>query len=228
MIYGHGGRSIPQRTLLVVAQTLFLAIAGWLLLGDGLSIVSRWFGWHLTAGNEARRYLLLAFCVVVYIRILFTGLYLLKRAIGWEEAISIPLAFMVYYVGFSLLGGPTSIPIDWIDGLAIGLFCVGSLINTYSEILRDNWRKKPENRGKLYTGGLFRYARHVNYFGDILWVSGFALLTRNIWSALIPLGLLAFFLLYNAPELDRHLQEKYPEEFAKYKAQVRMLIPFLL
>lgn len=228
MIYARQGRSIPQRTLLVVAQTLFLAMAGWLLLGNGLSTVSQWFGWHLAAGNEARRYLLFAFCVVVYFRILFTGLYLLRRAIGWEEAISIPFAFMVYYAGFSLLGGPTSIAIDWIDGFAIGLFCVGSFTNTYSEILRDAWRKKPENQGKLYTGGLFRYARHINYFGDILWVSGFALLTRNVWSALIPLFLFAFFFFYNAPELDRHLQEKYPEEFAVYKQQVKMLVPFLL
>lgn len=228
MTYAHRGRSIPQRTLLVVAQTLFLGIAGWLLLGNGLSTVSRWFGWHLVPGNQARRYLLFVFLAVVYARILFTGLYLLKRAIGWEEAISIPLAFMVYYVGFSLLGGPTSIPIDWMDGLATGLFCAGSFTNTYSEILRDIWRRQPHNKGKLYTGGLFRYARHINYFGDLLWVSGLALLTRNVWSALIPLFLFAFFFFYNAPELDRHLQEKYPQEFAAYKERVKMLVPFLL
>jgi protein-S-isoprenylcysteine O-methyltransferase Ste14 len=228
MIYARRGRSIPQRTLLVVGQTVFLATAGWLLLGNGLSTVYRWFGWHAEGGNEARGVLLFALCVVVYARILFTSLYLLRRAIGWEEAVSILLAFMVYYVGFPLLGEAKSVPIDWIDGLAIGLFCVGSFINTYSELLRDAWRKKPENSAKLYTGGLFHYARHINYFGDILWVSGFALLTRNIWSALIPLLLFAFFYLYNAPELDRHLEEKYPKEFAAYKRQVKMLIPFLL
>lgn len=228
MMYARRGRSVPQKTLIVVAQTLFLAIAGWLLLGNGLSTVSEWFGWRLEPGDEARRYLLFAFCVVVHIRLLFTSLYLLRRAIGWEEAIAIPFAFMVYYVGFSLLGGPTRTPIGWVDGLAVGLFCVGSFVNTYSEILRDIWRKKPENKGKLYTGGLFRYARHINYFGDIVWVSGFAVLTRNIWSALIPLLLLAFFLFYNAPELDRHLQEKYPQAFASYKKRVKMLIPFLL
>jgi protein-S-isoprenylcysteine O-methyltransferase Ste14 len=135
---------------------------------------------------------------------------------------------MVYYVGFSLLGGPTSIPIDWMDGLATGLFCAGSFTNTYSEILRDIWRRQPHNKGKLYTGGLFRYARHINYFGDLLWVSGLALLTRNVWSALIPLFLFSFFFFYNAPELDRHLQEKYPQEFAAYKERVKMLVPFLL
>jgi protein-S-isoprenylcysteine O-methyltransferase Ste14 len=228
MLYARRGRSIMQKALLVLGQTLFLALSGWLLLAGGLSLVSRWFGWELTDGNQVRKYLLFACCAVVYARLLFTIVYLLRRAIGWEEAVSVLFAFMLYYVGFSMLGGSTSAPIDWIDGVAIGLFCTGSFINTYAEILRDIWRKQPENEGKLYTGGLFHYARHINYFGDILWVSGWALLTRNIWSILIPLFLFGFFFFYNAPELDRHLQEKYPEEFAVYKKRVKMLIPFLL
>jgi len=228
MIYGREGRSIPQRVVLVVAQSLCLVLAGWLLLGDGIPTLANWFGWDLAPGDETRRYLLFACCVVVYGRILFTGLYLLKRAIGWEEAVSIPLAFLLYYVGFSLLGGTRRMPVDWLDGVALGLFLGGSFINTYSEILRDIWKKRPENKGKLYTEGLFRYSRHVNYFGDLVWVSGFALLTRNPWSILIPLLLFAFFYFYNAPQLDRHLQAKYPDEFAAYKQRVKMLIPFLL
>jgi protein-S-isoprenylcysteine O-methyltransferase Ste14 len=227
MIYSHQGRSIPQRVVLVVAQSLCLALAGRLLLGNGIPTVANWFGWDLTRGNEARRYLLFACCAVVYGRILFTSLYLLKRAIGWEETFSIPMAFLLYYVGFSLLGGTRQVPIDWLDGVAIALFLVGSFINTYSEILRDIWKKKPENKGRLYTEGLFRYSRHVNYFGDIVWVSGLALLTRNAWSVLIPALLFAFFYFYNAPQLDRHLRAKYPDEFGEYEKRTKMLIPFL-
>jgi protein-S-isoprenylcysteine O-methyltransferase Ste14 len=227
-IYSYQGRSIPQRAVLVVAQSLCLALAAWLLIGSGIPALNRWFGWSLTVGNAVRRYLLFAFSVVVYVRILFTGLCLLKRAIGWEEAFSIPMAFLLYYAGFSLLGGTRQIPIDWIDGLAIAAFCVGSVLNTYSEILRDRWKKKPENKGKLYTNGLFRYSRHINYFGDLVWVSGFALLTRNVWSVLIPLLLFAFFYFYNAPELDKHLRTKYPQRFAEYEKTTKMLIPFLL
>jgi protein-S-isoprenylcysteine O-methyltransferase Ste14 len=228
MIYARQGRSIPQRIVLVVAQSLCLALAGWLLMGSGIPTLNRWFGWNLAVGNAIRRYLLFACSAVVYIRILVTGLYLLKRAIGWEEAFSIPMAFLVYYVGFSLLGGTRRVPVDWIDGLAVAIFCVGSFLNTYSEILRDRWKKRPENGGKLYTGGLFRYSRHINYFGDLVWVSGLALLTHNTWSIFIPLVLFAFFYFYNAPELDRHLRAKYPEQFAEYERNTKMLIPFLL
>jgi protein-S-isoprenylcysteine O-methyltransferase Ste14 len=228
MIYAHQGRSIPQKTLLVGIQTLLLGVTGWLLLGNGLATLNRWFGWNLATGDETRRILLFACAAVVWARILFTQLYLLKRAIGWEEAASIPLAFMLYYLGFSLLGGTRAIPVDGLDGLAVALFVGGSFLNTYSEILRDIWRKRPENRVRLYTGGLFRYARHINYFGDLVWVSGYALLTRNPWSALIPVLLFLFFYLYNAPQLDQHLRQKYPEAFAAYEKRTKMLIPFVL
>jgi protein-S-isoprenylcysteine O-methyltransferase Ste14 len=228
MIYAHQGRSIPQKTSLVGSQTLLLAVTGWLLLGGGLATLNRWFGWHLATGNETRRILLFAFAAVVWGRILFTQLYLLKRSIGWEEAASIPLAFMLYYLGFSLLGGTRTTPIDGLDGLAVALFVGGSFLNTYAEILRDLWRKRPENRGRLYTGGLFRYARHINYFGDLVWVSGYALLTRNPWSALIPALLFVFFYFYNAPQLDRHLRQKYPKAFAEYERTTKSIIPFVL
>jgi protein-S-isoprenylcysteine O-methyltransferase Ste14 len=227
MIYSHQGRSIPQKVMLVTVETLLLGITGWLLLGGGLATLNGWFGWTLTTGDGVRRGLLSGCAAVVWARMLFTQLYLLKRAIGWEEAMFIPLAFIVYYFGFSLLGGTQTRPVDWVDGVAVALFLGGSFINTYAEILRDIWRKKPGNRGRLYTGGLFRYSRHVNYFGDVVWVSGYALLTRNPWSILIPLLLFLFFRFYNAPQLDQHLREKYPEAFAEYEQRTKMLIPFV-
>jgi protein-S-isoprenylcysteine O-methyltransferase Ste14 len=228
MTYSYQGRSIPQKVLLVSVQTLLLGITGWLLLGSGLAALNRWFGWHLTIGDATRRALLFSFAAVVWARILFTQLYLLKRGIGWEEALSIPLAFMLYYFGFSLLGGTQIRPVDWLDGVAVAIFLGGSFINTCAEILRDRWKKRAENRGRLYTGGLFRYSRHINYFGDLVWVSGFALLTRNPWSIPIPVLLFLFFRFYNAPELDRHLREKYADEFPEYEKTTKMIIPFVL
>jgi protein-S-isoprenylcysteine O-methyltransferase Ste14 len=70
-------------------------------------------------------------------------------------------------------------------------------------------------------------SRHINYFGDLVWVSAYALLTRNPWSIVIPMLLFVFFRLYNAPQLDRHLREKYPE-FAAYERTTKMIIPFVL
>ena len=37
------------------------------------------------------------------------------------------------------------------------LVLAGSALNTVSELQRHRWKRRPENAGHLYTGGLFRY-----------------------------------------------------------------------
>ena len=152
---------------------------------------------------------------------------LLKRAIPWEESFSVPFAFALYFVGFSLFILPTSMPVDYIDGFGVILFIFGSFLNTGGEILRNKWKKIPENKGKIYTKGFFRYSRHINYFGDLLWVSAYAIITRNWYSVSIPILLFCLFAFYNAPMLDRYLKERYGKDYDAYAAKTKMLIPFI-
>ena len=65
----------------------------------------------------------------------------------------------------------------------------GSYIGTASEYKRHAWKRRAENQGHLYTEGLFRFSRHVNYFGDLLVFCGFGLLTRQPWTVIVPLVL---------------------------------------
>lgn len=227
MIYGGSDKSVAQKSVMMAAQTVILVVALWLLLAGGLEWISGVL--HLTwARASLARRVLLAVCFgVVYARIAVTGLYLLKRAMGWEEAISIPFAFMLYYLGFSFFAGPVGRPLGAAAFAGIGLFVVGSFLNTGSEMLRDRWKKDPANNGKLYTGGLFRYSMHINYFGDIVWVAGLALITGNPWSAVVPVLLFCFFAFYNAPMLDRHLAQKYGAEFEAYRKRTKRIIPFV-
>ena len=152
--------------------------------------------------------------------------FLLKRKIPWEESFSVPVAFAIYYVGYSLLVLPTSIPIDMFDLLSLILFVIGCVLNSGGEILRNKWKKDPAHKGQIYTGGFFKYARHINYFGDILWVTAYAFITRNWYAALIPAFIFCFFALYNAPKLDKYLQMKYGEGYDAYARKTKMLIPF--
>jgi protein-S-isoprenylcysteine O-methyltransferase Ste14 len=85
----------------------------------------------------------------------------------------------------------------------------------------------PENKGKVYTGGLFRYAVHINYTGDVLWAAGFAAIAGNPWGWIVPIALFCFFKFFNAPMLDRHLSEHYGAEFDAYKSRTASMIPFL-
>lgn len=227
MIYGMSHSSAPQKAVMMIAQTLILALAVWLLFFGGLEWISRLIhvSWSRVVG--ARRVALAAAFAVVYLRIALTGLYLLKRAMGWQEAISIPFAFMLYYLGFPLFAGPVSAPFGVFGIIGIVLFMIGSYLNTGSELMRNSWKKDRANAGHLYTGGLFRYAMHINYFGDVLWVAGLAFMTANPWAATIPVVLFCFFAFYNAPMLDRHLAEKYGEEFTAYRSTTKRIIPFL-
>jgi steroid 5-alpha reductase family enzyme len=165
--------------------------------------------------------------VVTAARFSLTILYLVKRRMGLEEVLSVPFAFAIYYVGFALLGRNVARPVGGFAIVAVVIFALGSAINTVSELLRDAWKKRDENRGKVYTGGLFRYAVHINYFGDVLWVLGLALISGRAWSLLVPASLFAFFAFFNGPVLDRHLEEKYGDPFREYSGRTAKIIPFV-
>jgi len=213
---------------IVAAESVIALVAAWVLVAGGIGTINAWLGTHLPIGAPFRRIILLGFIVVTYIRMTLMITVLLKRNIGWQEAASVPFAFGLYYVGFALLGGTCPAPFGPLDLVALALFVTGASINTVSELLRRRWMDAAENRGELYTGGLFRYSRHMNYFGDLIWVSAWALFTRNPWSAIIPAFLFCFFAFYNVPILDKHLAEKYGAAFEAYRKRTKGLIPFVL
>lgn len=184
---------------------------------------------HSTNAIEGydRRVLIFAFNIIIFLRLAYMMIFLLKRKIPWEESISVPLAFAVYYIGYSLLVLPTSQPIDSIDYFAIALFVMGCVLNSGGEILRDRWKRLPDSKGKIYTQGFFKYSRHINYFGDILWVTAYAIVTRNWYAVSIPVLIVCFFAFYNAPKLDKYLKDKYGKDYDDYARKTKMLIPFI-
>ena len=224
-LYGRKDKSIPQKVTLLILEVLVLGISYWILFSGGyLRIFSSPGPIH---GNELRHLILFIFNLIVYLRLCITVLYLIKRHIPWEETFSIAFAFALYYIGFVLLGYRTELSIDLIDFIAIGLFLIGSFLNTGAELSRDKWKKDPENSGRLYTIGLFRYSMHINYFGDLLWVTAYAIITRNWYSVFIPVMLFFFFAFFNIPKLDNYLASKYEQQFDEYRRKTKKLIPFI-
>ncbi len=225
-MYGEKSRSLPQKAVIIGFEVVFIILSYWLLFQGG----GDWAQQHLGITNAVhggpRRTVLLLFSIIAFLRLGFMMLFLLKRKIPWVESLDIPFAFALYYLGFPLLALSTDLPLDGIDVLGIVLFLLGSGINTTAEVLRDRWKKDPANKGKIYTGGLFAYARHINYFGDLLWVSGYAVLTWNWYAALIPVFLFCFFAFYNIPKLEAYLRGRYPG-FTEYAKRTKRFIPFI-
>lgn len=225
-LYGQKNKSFPQKIVIHLLEVIFLWLSWWILFGRG----GEWAQQHLHIGNNAvtaRRYVIFIFNIIIFIRMAYTMFFLVKRRIPWGESIDVPFAFALYYIGFSLFALPGNDAVDMVDYLAIGLFVAGCVLNTAGETLRDVWKKKQVNHGKLYTGGFFKYSRHINYFGDLLWVTAYAIVTRNMYASVIPIFLLCFFAFYNAPKLDKYLRSKYGQAFDDYARKTKMLIPFI-
>lgn len=226
-LYGQKSKSIPQKIIIHIIEIFLLWLSWWILFRNGGAWVENHLSIHNAAGNTDRRIIIFAFNLIIFFRLAYMMIFILKRKIPWEESISVPLAFALYFIGFPLFVLPVSKPIDGLDYFAIAIFVVGCVLNSGGEILRDKWKKHPGNKGKIYTGGFFRYSRHINYFGDILWVTAYAMMTKNVWSATIPVFLFSFFAFYNAPKLDKYLKEKYGSEYDEYAKKTKMLIPFI-
>ena len=226
-LYGKTSKSIPQKIIIHLLEILLLYLSYWILFQDGGDWVKNHLSISNAVGNTGRREIIFVFNVVIFLRLSYMMIFLLKRKIPWEESVSVPFAFALYFIGFTLFVLPTSESIDGLDFLAIVVFIIGCVLNSAGEILRNQWKKKPENKGKIYTQGLFKYSRHINYFGDLLWVSAYALVTRNCWSVTIPIFLFCFFAFYNAPKLDKYLKERYGKDYEAYAKKTKMLIPFI-
>ncbi len=226
-MYELSDRSIPQRVTLAAACAVWVAISWWLLFGGGLATAGAWFGWNWTPGDPVRRLCLAAGFTIYYIRILFTEFAFLKRGVAWSEVFTIAPWVLFIFLFLGIAGGTNPKPAGVWLGLGAVLFLLGSWMNSYSEYARNVWKRRPENRGRLYTEGLFRYSRHPNYLGDLLSFSGLCLITGAWITAVVPLLMLAGFVFVNIPVLDSHLRDHYDKQFEEYASRTRKLIPLV-
>ena len=182
-------------------------------------------GWSMR-GNPARQSVLLACALVYAVRLSVTLLVFLKRRIPWWEGM-IGIVFPLLIFSFLRVGGSNDQPLGWVDGVGIALYLVGSYVGTASELARHLWKRKPENAGRLYTGGLFRRVRHVNYLGDLLLFTGFALITDSTWMLGAPAVMASSFFTIWIPAHEAYLAAKYGRDFAAYAARSKKLVPFI-
>lgn len=68
---------------------------------------------------------------------------------------------------------------------------------------------------------------HINFFGDIVWVTAYALVAGHWLGAAIPVMLFCLFAFYNVPMLDDYLRVRYGNAFKDYEARTKKLIPFI-
>ncbi len=226
--YGIYSKNTFQKIFILVFEIGIIFVSYKILFAGWADNILQWLHIFPVRGNYFRLVLIFTFNIVVFLAYAVSLLFFLKRKISWAEAINVVFAFAVYFIGFPLLAYKSNQPLNWVDLLGIILFLLGISLHLASEWQRFSFKKQPQNKGKLLTSGFWSLSRHINYFADVVWVSGYALVSRNPWSALIVGLLICFFYCFNIPEQEKYLAQKYGSEFAEYKSKVKALIPFVL
>ncbi len=82
-------------------------------------------------------------------------------------------------------------------------------METVCELPRKVFKSNPANKGKLYTGGFFAYARHINFGAYLLWRVGLATFCGGLgWGVMVTLYFLYYFGNTGVPDIDRHMSAK--------------------
>lgn len=185
-------------------------------------------GWAYKIGGNFARRLILASCLLIYfVRLLFTVFVFLKRKWVWRETAVVSILMPLALYAFAKTGVGNPKPIDITEVVGILFYFIGSFLNTCSEYTRYIWKKNRQNKGRLFTGGLFKYSMHINYFGDVILFTGFALITGNLVMLVIPLFMVLNFLFFIIPRLDKYLAEKYGDEFVEYARRTKKFVPLV-
>lgn len=226
-MYGEYHKSLGAKAALIALHAAAIGASAWILFGGGFEVL---FGWtrQVPAADQVLRRAFVFCCAAIYFaRVAFGAVHLYKRKVSYGEAIGIGLYCDVIHVLFAFLGRIQARPLGWVAYAGVALYVLGSFLNTDSEYLRYLWKERPENKGRLYTGGLFRYSRHVNYFGDELLFIGYALIAGSGWGLIIPALMACGFIFVNIPMLDGYLQKKYGGEFEAYARHTKKFVPFV-
>ncbi len=117
-------------------------------------------------------------------------------------------------------------------GLGVGsfLFLVGWLFETLGDTQLRQFKKDPQNKGKIMTRGVWSLTRHPNYFGEVvvwwsLWFITLSITGTIGWVGLISPLVITWLLLYvsGIPLLEKKYRDN--PEFEAYKARTNAFFP---
>jgi protein-S-isoprenylcysteine O-methyltransferase Ste14 len=218
--------SLLPKIVFISAISFASLLAGYLMFVDENNLIS-WLKPYAINGSHTRQLILMFFLVVYDLRLIVTVFVFLKRKMEWSEMLLVSGLVSFALFSFAKVGGNSHHSIGISDYLIIILYLFGSWLNTYSEYTRYVWKKDEANKGRLYTEGLFKYSMHINYFGDIILFTGFALITKSFSLLVIPLIMALNFIFFIIPRLDNYLEKKYGDQFKDYAARTKKLIPWV-
>ena len=141
-------------------------------------------------------------------------------------------ALLGWIVAAPLMAAAAS-PAGWnaLDALGLAVATFGLLFEAVADAQLARFRADPLNRGRVMDGGLWRYSRHPNYFGECclwwgLWLVAAA--AGAWWTLLSPLLMTVLLLMVSGvPLLERDLGRDRPG-YAEYVRRTPAFVPWRL
>lgn len=125
----------------------------------------------------------------------------------------------------ALSAGPGPGPLAWAGA---GVWAGGFLFEAVADWQLLRYKRDPDREGRIMTGGLWRYTRHPNYFGEVAlwWGIYLAVLPVDggLWALASPLTLTVLILFVSGIPM---LEEKYrgDPEFEAYRERTSVFFP---
>jgi steroid 5-alpha reductase family enzyme len=128
-------------------------------------------------------------------------------------------------------GQHSSAPFGVLAWLGMASWAVGLVFETVGDAQLARFKADPDNKGKVMTGGLWRYTRHPNYFGDFMvWWGLFLIaidggLADTWWSVIGPAIMTALLMKYSgAGLLESTITNRRPG-YAEYISRTNGFFP---
>jgi len=147
-----------------------------------------------------------------------------------------PVALLTIVIGGIIIralepGGPNGLVVHapLIRAIGVVVLLCGLATAVWARVaMGANWGMPMTEKDDpaLVTSGPYRFVRHPIYSGIVLATVGTALVINLGW-LVVAAVMVAYFGFCAAVE-ERTLSEQFPEDYPRYRARTKMLIPFVL
>ncbi len=116
----------------------------------------------------------------------------------------------------------------FLDVIGVCVWLLGFVFESVGDAELARFKRDPQNRGKILQGGLWRYTRHPNYFGEVVLWWGTWLLAVSApggWFGIVgPLTITVLILKVSGiPMLEKKMAGH--SDFVEYKKRTSMFLP---
>jgi steroid 5-alpha reductase family enzyme len=120
-------------------------------------------------------------------------------------------------------------PLTILDAAGALVWLTGFVLEMVSDAQMERFRSDPAHKGRIMTGGLWRYSRHPNYFGESVQWWGLFLIALSVpagWTAAASPLFITFLLLKvtGVPLLEKKYDGN--PEFAAYARRTSVFVPW--